>query len=47
VRVILGAKAWQGVRPLAANEKVRATLDEGVPSLDTQKLIRITSGGSS
>jgi MoaA/NifB/PqqE/SkfB family radical SAM enzyme len=47
VRVILGAKAWQGVRPLAADEKVRATLDEGVPSLDTQKLIRITSGGSS
>jgi MoaA/NifB/PqqE/SkfB family radical SAM enzyme len=47
VRVILGAKVWQGVRPLAAEEKVRATLDEGAPSLDTRKLISITSGGRS
>ena len=47
VRVIVGAKVWQGVRPLAAEEKVRATLEEGVPSMDTDKLISITSGGRS
>jgi MoaA/NifB/PqqE/SkfB family radical SAM enzyme len=44
VRAILGAKVWRGVRPLAADEKVRVTLDESVPSLDTEKLISITSG---
>ena len=44
VRAILGAKVWRGIRPLAADEKVRATLDESVPSLDTEKLISITSG---
>ena len=45
VRAILGAKVWRGIRPLAADEKVRVTLDESVPSLDTEKLISITSGG--
>jgi len=44
VRAILGAKVWRGIRPLAADEKVRVTLDESVPSLDTEKLISITSG---
>jgi MoaA/NifB/PqqE/SkfB family radical SAM enzyme len=47
VRAMIGAKVWQGVKPLAADEKVKATLDDGAPSLDTEKLISITSGGRS
>ena len=46
VRVILGAKVWQGVRPLTAEEKVHATLDDGVSSSDHAKLISITSSGN-
>jgi hypothetical protein len=46
VRVVLGAKAWQGIRPLAADEKVQATLDDGASSSDHAKLISITSGGT-
>jgi hypothetical protein len=47
VRAMIGARVWQGVKPLAADEKVKATADDGAPSLDTEKLISITSGGRS
>jgi hypothetical protein len=45
VRAMIGAKVWQGVKPLAGDEKVKATLDEGVPSGDLEKLIRIQAWG--
>jgi MoaA/NifB/PqqE/SkfB family radical SAM enzyme len=47
VRAMIGARVWQGVKPLAADEKVKATPHDGAPSLDTEKLISITSGGRS
>jgi len=45
VRAMIGARVWQGIKPLAADQKVNANLDEGVPTSDTEKLISITSGG--
>jgi hypothetical protein len=36
---------WQGIKPLAADEKVKAALDDGVPSGDHEKLIRIQAWG--
>jgi MoaA/NifB/PqqE/SkfB family radical SAM enzyme len=46
VRVMIGARVWQGAKPLAAEEKVNASLDTTVPSGDCDKLISIqaTSG---
>ncbi|MGA2606466.1 MAG: radical SAM protein [Terriglobia bacterium] len=41
VRAMIGARVWQGIKPLAADEKVKATLDDGVPSEDHDKLISI------
>jgi MoaA/NifB/PqqE/SkfB family radical SAM enzyme len=45
VRAMVGAKVWRGIQPLAADEKIHATLDDGVASSDHSKLISITSGG--
>ena len=45
VRAMIGARVWQGVKPLAADEKVKATLDDGVPSGDHDKLVSIQSCG--
>ena len=45
VRAMIGARVWQGVKPLAADEKVKATLDDGVPSGDHDKLISIQACG--
>jgi MoaA/NifB/PqqE/SkfB family radical SAM enzyme len=45
VRAMVGAKVWRGIQPLAANEKIHATLDDGVASSDHDKLVSITSGG--
>jgi len=44
VRAILGAKVWQGVRPLSEDEKVVVTLDDKTPSSDREKLVGITTG---
>jgi AdoMet-dependent heme synthase len=44
VRAILGAKVWQGVRPLSEGEKVDVTLDDKTPSSDREKLVGITTG---
>ena len=41
VRAMIGARVWQGIKPLAADEKVKATLDDGMPSADHDKLISI------
>ena len=41
VRAMIGARVWQGVKPLSADEKVNATLDDGAPSEDHDKLISI------
>jgi hypothetical protein len=35
---------WQGIKPLAAGEKLHVTLDDGVASSDNEKLVSITSG---
>jgi MoaA/NifB/PqqE/SkfB family radical SAM enzyme len=45
VRAMIGAKVWQAVKPLAGDEKVKATLDDGAPSGDHEKLIRIQAWG--
>jgi MoaA/NifB/PqqE/SkfB family radical SAM enzyme len=45
VRAMMAARVWQGVKPLAADEKVKATLDDGVPSGDRDKLICIQAFG--
>jgi MoaA/NifB/PqqE/SkfB family radical SAM enzyme len=45
VRAMIGARVWQGIKPLAADEKVKAALDDGVPSGDHEKLIRIQAWG--
>jgi MoaA/NifB/PqqE/SkfB family radical SAM enzyme len=47
VRAMVGAKVWRGIQPLAADEKIHATLDDGVDSSDHDKLVSITSGGRS
>jgi MoaA/NifB/PqqE/SkfB family radical SAM enzyme len=44
VRAMVGAKVWQGIKPLAADEKLRVTLDDGLVSSDNEKLVSITSG---
>ncbi len=44
VRAILGAKVWQGVRPLSEGEKVGVTLEDKAPSSDREKLAGITTG---
>ncbi|MGO9272395.1 MAG: radical SAM/SPASM domain-containing protein [Terriglobia bacterium] len=44
VRAILGAKVWQGVKPLSQGEKVDVTLDNNAPSSDREKLVSITTG---
>jgi MoaA/NifB/PqqE/SkfB family radical SAM enzyme len=41
VRVIAGAKVWQSVRPLPENERVTATIGDGVLSSDFGKLVSI------
>ena len=41
VRAMIGARVWQGVKPLAADEKVKAIPDDGVPSGDHDKLVNI------
>lgn len=41
VRAMIAARVWQGVKPLSGDEKVNATLDDGVPSGDHDKLISI------
>jgi MoaA/NifB/PqqE/SkfB family radical SAM enzyme len=45
LRAMVGAKVWQGVQPLAANEKVLATLEDGAASPDNEKLFSITTSG--
>jgi len=45
VRAIAGAKVWQHVQPLPANERVHATLEDAAASPDHDKLIGITTGG--
>jgi hypothetical protein len=42
---MIAARVWQGVKPLAVEEKVKATLDEGVPSGNHDKLISIQACG--
>jgi MoaA/NifB/PqqE/SkfB family radical SAM enzyme len=44
VRAILGAKVWQGVKPLSEVEKVDVGLDQNAPSSDREKLVSITTG---
>ncbi|HMD97928.1 MAG TPA: radical SAM protein [Terriglobia bacterium] len=44
VRAILGAKVWQGVRPLSEGEKVGVALEDKTPSSDREKLAGITTG---
>jgi MoaA/NifB/PqqE/SkfB family radical SAM enzyme len=41
MRAMIGAKVWQAATPLAADERVKATLEDGVPSGDRDKLISI------
>jgi MoaA/NifB/PqqE/SkfB family radical SAM enzyme len=41
VRAMIGAKVWQTAIPLAADERVKATLEDGAPSGDRDKLISI------
>jgi MoaA/NifB/PqqE/SkfB family radical SAM enzyme len=43
VRAIVGAKVWQGIEPLPAAEKVRATLEDGISSPDHERLVDITT----
>jgi MoaA/NifB/PqqE/SkfB family radical SAM enzyme len=45
VRAMMAARVWQGVKPLAADEKVEATLADGGPSGDRDKLISIQACG--
>jgi MoaA/NifB/PqqE/SkfB family radical SAM enzyme len=45
VRAIVGAKVWQGIRPLEAGEKIVASPEDGVASTDHDRLVSITSGG--
>ena len=46
VRAMAGAKVWQKARPLAADEKVTASLDESpMPSADQESLISIQAPG--
>jgi AdoMet-dependent heme synthase len=46
VRAMAGAKVWQKARPLAADEKVTASLDESpTPSADQESLISIQAPG--
>jgi MoaA/NifB/PqqE/SkfB family radical SAM enzyme len=45
VRAMISARVWRGVKPLAADEKVEATLADGVPSGDHDKLISIQACG--
>jgi MoaA/NifB/PqqE/SkfB family radical SAM enzyme len=45
VRAIGSAQIWRSARPLADNERVHVTPDDGVASPDHDKLIGITSGG--
>jgi MoaA/NifB/PqqE/SkfB family radical SAM enzyme len=45
LRAMVGAKVWQGVQPLAASEKVHATLEDGAASPDNEKLFSITTSG--
>jgi MoaA/NifB/PqqE/SkfB family radical SAM enzyme len=44
VRALIGAKVWQRVKPLAADERVQTFPDIDAPSSDQDKLINITSG---
>ena len=44
VRAMVGAKVWQGIKPLAPGEKVRVVLEDGLASTDNAKLVGITSG---
>lgn len=46
VRAMVSAKVWQKARPLAANEKVAASLDDKhMPSADQESLISIQAPG--
>ena len=44
VRAMIRAKAWQRIKPLAANEKVQPTRDIGIPFPENDKPIGSTSG---
>ncbi|MDP9171192.1 MAG: radical SAM protein [Acidobacteriota bacterium] len=45
VRAITAAKVWRKIEPLTEAEKVRAALNDGMPSTDHQKLVGITTSG--
>jgi AdoMet-dependent heme synthase len=46
VRAIMGAKIWQKAKPLAGDEKVPASLDDGAaPSPDRERLVSIQASG--
>jgi hypothetical protein len=43
---MVGAKIWQGIPPLPAGEKIKATIDDGLLSPDHARLVSIqTSTG--